>query len=132
MSLRRVIILSIGIGVAGTLVYLGYRGPVSAVVINVVFGAAGMITQLAFLDLAAKACPRHVEATFFALLMSVFNAGGQGAQVVGGYLYDWLGLTPLIFISAAATALAWLLVPFVGIDAIEARAKAGEDVSPSP
>ena len=129
MSLRRVIILSIGIGVAGTLVYLGYRGPVSAVVINVVFGAAGMITQLAFLDLAAKACPRHVEATFFALLMSVFNAGGQGAQVVGGYLYDWLGLTPLIFVSAAATALAWLLVPFVGIDAIEARAKAGEDVS---
>ncbi|HYL19601.1 MAG TPA: MFS transporter [Burkholderiales bacterium] len=129
MSLRRVIILSIGIGVAGTLVYLGYRGPVSAVVINVVFGAAGMITQLAFLDLAAKACPRHVEATFFALLMSVFNAGGQGAQVVGGYLYDWLGLTPLIFISAAATALAWLLVPFVGIDAIEARAKAGEGVS---
>lgn len=129
MSLRRVIILSIGIGVAGTLVYLGYRGPVSAVVINVVFGAAGMITQLAFLDLAAKACPRHVEATFFALLMSVFNAGAQAAQVVGGYLYDWLGLTPLIFISAAATALAWLLVPFVGIDAIEARAKAGEDVS---
>ena len=130
MSLRRVIILSIGIGVAGTLVYLGYRGPVSAVVINVVFGAAGMITQLAFLDLAAKACPRHVEATFFALLMSVFNAGGQAAQVVGGYLYAWLGLTPLIFISAAATALAWLLVPFVGIDAIEARARAGEDVSP--
>jgi MFS family permease len=129
MSLRRVIILSIGIGVAGTLVYLGYRGPVSAVVINVVFGAAGMITQLAFLDLAAKACPRHVEATFFALLMSVFNAGAQAAQVVGGYLYDWLGLTPLIFISAAATALAWVLVPFVGIDAIEARAKAGEDVS---
>ena len=130
MRLRRVIILSIGIGVAGTLAYLGYRGPVSAVIINVTFGCVGMITQLAFLDLAAKACPRHVEATFFALLMSVINAGTQAAQVVGGYLYDWLGLTPLIFISAAATALAWLLVPFVGIDAIEARAKAGEDPSP--
>jgi MFS family permease len=130
MRLRRVIVLSIGIGVAGTLAYLGYRGPVSAVIINVTFGCVGMITQLAFLDLAAKACPRHVEATFFALLMSVINAGTQGSQVVGGYLYDWLGLTPLIFISAGATALAWLLVPFVGIDAIEARAKAGEDALP--
>jgi len=129
MSLRRVIILSIGIGVAGTLAYLGYRGPVSAVIIDVVFGCVGMITQLAFLDLAAKACPRHVEATFFALLMSVFNAGTQGSQIVGGYLYDWLGLTPLIFISAVTTALAWLLVPLVSIDAIEARARAGEDAS---
>jgi MFS family permease len=129
MSLRRVIILSIGIGVAGTLAYLGYRGPVSAVIIDVVFGCVGMITQLAFLDLAAKACPRHVEATFFALLMSVFNAGTQGSQIVGGYLYDWLGLTPLIFISAVTTALAWLLVPLVNIDAIEARARAGEDTS---
>jgi MFS family permease len=129
MSLRRVIILSIGSGVAGTLAYLGYRGPVSAVIIDVVFGCVGMITQLAFLDLAAKACPRHVEATFFALLMSVFNAGTQGSQIVGGYLYDWLGLTPLIFISAVTTALAWLLVPLVNIDAIEARARAGEDTS---
>jgi hypothetical protein len=49
---------------------------------------------------------------------------------VGGYLYDWIGLTPLIFISAGATALAWLLVPFIGIDAIEARAQAGEDAAP--
>jgi len=129
MRLRHIIILSIGIGVAGTLAYLGYRGPVSAVIIDVTFGCVGMITQLAFLDLAAKACPRHVEATFFALLMSVFNAGTQASQIVGGYLYDWVGLTPLIFISAATTALAWLLVPLVNIDAIEARAKAGEDAS---
>ncbi|PWT74554.1 MAG: hypothetical protein C5B46_03915 [Proteobacteria bacterium] len=123
LRLRRIIILSIGIAVVGTLAYLAYRGPVSAVIIDVTFGCVGMITQLAFLDLAAKACPRHVEATFFAALMSVYNGGTQASQVVGGYLYDWLGLTPLIFISTAATALAWVLVPFVGIDGIEERAK---------
>ena len=43
-----------------------------------------MITQLAFLDLAAKACPPRVEGTFFALLMSVFNGGTQLSQNVGG------------------------------------------------
>jgi MFS family permease len=130
VPLKRLINLSIGIGVVGTLAYLLYRDPWSAVAIDIVFGGVGMITQLAFLDLAAKSCPRHVEATFFALLMSVFNGGTQGAQVVGGHLYDWLGYTPLVLISSGATALAWLLVPLVKIDRIEARAReAANDVT---
>lgn len=36
-------------------------------------------------------------------------------------------LIPLIYISAGATALAWLLVPLIGVDAIEVRARAGEE-----
>jgi len=122
--LRTIIVVAIGVAVVGTLAYLGYRGPVSAVLIEAVFGAVAMITQLAFLDLAAKACPRRVEGTFFALLMSVYNGGTQGSQVAGGYLYDWLGYTPLVLIAAAMTALAWVLVPFVHIDRIEARTRA--------
>jgi predicted MFS family arabinose efflux permease len=83
-----------------------------------------MLTQLAFLDLAAKACPRRVEATFFALLMAVYNAGNQGSQVVGGYLYDRLGYTALVLISTAFTAVRWFLVPLVKIDRIETKAQA--------
>jgi MFS family permease len=124
VPLGRLINLSIGIGVVSTLSYLLYRGPWSAVAIDVTFGGAGMITQLAFLDLAAKSCPRRVEASFFALLMSIYNGGTQGSQVVGGHLYDWLGYTPLVLISTAFTALAWLLVPLVRIDRIELRARA--------
>ena len=67
-----------------------------------------------------------MEATFFALLMSVFNGGTQSSQVVGGYLYDWLGYTPLVLISAAFTAVAWFLVPLVKIERIEATARAVE------
>ena len=129
VPLRRLINLSIGIGVVSTLAYLLYRDPWSAVAIDVIFGGVGMITQLAFLDLAAKSCPPRVEATFFALLMSVFNGGTQGSQVVGGHLYDWLGYTPLVLISAAFTALAWLLVPLVKIDRIEARARDALDTT---
>jgi MFS family permease len=123
VPLKRLINASIGAGVAGTLAYLFYRDAWSAVVIDIVFGGVGMITQLVFLDLAAKACPRRVEATFFALLMAVFNAGSQSSQVVGGYLYDWLGYTALVLISTAFTAMAWLLVPLVRIDRIEAKAQ---------
>ncbi|MBI1725656.1 MAG: MFS transporter [Candidatus Rokubacteria bacterium] len=123
VPLTRLINLAIGFAVAGTLAYLLYRGHVSALVIDVVFGCVGMITQLAFLDLAAKSCPRHVEATFFALLMSVYNGGTQISQNIGGRLYDSFGYTPLVLISAAFTAAAWLLVPLVRIDRIEAKAK---------
>ncbi len=124
VPLRRLLVWSIGAGVVGMLAYLVYRGPISAIIIDTTFGCVGMITQLAFLDLAAKACPSRVEATFFALLMSVYNLGTKGSQITGGYLYDWFGFTPLILISAVFTALAWLLVPLVKIDQIEAKARA--------
>jgi MFS family permease len=123
MPLTRLINISIGFAVAGTLAYLVYRDAWSALVIDISFGCIGMITQLAFLDLAAKSCPRHIEATFFALLMSVYNGGTQLSQNVGARLYDSLGYTPLVLISAVFTALAWVLVPLVRIDRIEARAK---------
>src|SRR5207253_9708321 len=93
-------------------------------IIDALFGAIGMVTQLACLDLAAKACPKIAEGTFFALLMSVYNLGTQGSQVTGGYLYDYIGYTPLVLISAAMTAAAWLLVPLVNIPEIERRARA--------
>jgi len=130
-SLKRLIVWSIGAGVLGTLAYLVYRGPVSGIVITVVFGAIGMTAQLAFLDLAAKACPRHAEATFFALLMSVYNLGTRSGEWTGANLYDWLGYAPLVLISTAFTAAAWLLVPLVPIDAIQAAAQESERSSRS-
>jgi hypothetical protein len=68
-----------------------------------------MITMLAFLDLAARACPKRAEATFFALLMSVFNLGSLASQNVGAHLYTELGEGPsaylwLVIISTIATA----------------------------
>jgi len=132
MPLRRLLNGSIGVGVAGTLCYLVYRGRISAIAIDTFFGGVGMIMQLAFLDLAAKACPRRVEATFFALLMSVFNTGTQLSQNVGARLYETYGYTPLVWISATMTALAWVLVPLLDVDRIEAQARAAEVPSAPP
>jgi predicted MFS family arabinose efflux permease len=123
--LRRTINVTIGLSAAGMLVYLLYRGPWSAVVIDVSYGWVSMVTTLAFLELSAKACPPHVEGTFFALLMSVHNAGAQGSQWAGGHLYDALGFERLVLISTVTTAVIWLLVPLVPIDALEARARQG-------
>jgi MFS family permease len=122
VPLRRLVVLTIGASAAGTLAYLGYRGTVSAVVIDTLYGVAGIVIQLSLLDLAAKACPRRAEGTFFALLMSVFNGSTQLSTNVGGRLYDTLGFGPLVVISTLTTAFAWILVPLVRFERIEAAA----------
>jgi MFS family permease len=126
--LRRTINTVIGLSTAGTLVYLLYRGPWSGLVIDFVYGWVYMVTALAFLDLAAKACPPQVEGTFFALLMSIYNAGMQASQWAGGHLYDAIGFERLVLISSVSTAVTWVLVPLVRIEAVEARAR-GETVA---
>jgi MFS family permease len=120
-AFKRLIYFAIIAGVIATLAYLGYRDQLSAVMLSLVFGSISMFIQLTFLDLAARACPKQAEATFFALLMSIYNGAAQISQITGGWLYDALGFTPLIFISAAFTALCWLLVPLLNLEELEAK-----------
>ena len=44
------------------------------------------------------------------------NIGTTGSALVGGRLYEWLGLRPLILVSGLATAACWLIVPLIRID----------------
>ena len=129
LPFKRLIHFAIAAGVVATLAYLGYRGQLSAVVLSLAFGGIAMFIQLTFLDLAARVCPKQAEATFFALLMSVYNGAVQLSQITGGWLYDQLGFTRLIFISAAFTAL-WLLVPLLKLDELELGRKEEALVSP--
>jgi MFS family permease len=121
LPFNRLIHFAIAAGVTATLAYLGYQGRISAAALSLVFGGVAMIIQLTFLDLAARACPKQAEATFFALLMSVYNGAVQLSQITGGWLYNEVGFTKLIFISAAFTALCWLLVPFLKLEEMESR-----------
>jgi predicted MFS family arabinose efflux permease len=123
VSLKHIMHVSIALGVLAVLSYLFYRDATSAVIITVAFGALGMIFNLGFLDLAAKACPPRVEATFFAALMSVLNAGTKLSENVGARLYEVVGYEWLVGIGAAMTALTWLLMPLVKFDQIDARAQ---------
>jgi MFS family permease len=128
IPLRRLINFAIGLSVITLLTYLAYRGEISALLIHVIWGITGMVTTLAFLDLAARACPKRAEATFFALLMSIFNLGTLASQNVGAHLYTELGegsfaYTWLVIISTFATAAIWLLVPLIHIERIELHAR---------
>lgn len=116
MPLRRLLNLSVAIGVASTFAYWGLVGRWSAIALAVGNGAISMIASLATYDLAARSCPDKAEGTFFAALMSIANIGTAGSALVGGRLYEWLGLSPLILVSGLATAACWLIVPLVRID----------------
>jgi predicted MFS family arabinose efflux permease len=111
LPLARLLAWSVAAGVAGTLAYLGLAGWWTAVSLGVVVSLAGMVAQLATLDLAARAVPAGAEGTFFAALMALMNLGASGSTYLGGQIFDVVGLTWLIVISAAATGACGLLIP---------------------
>jgi len=105
-----------------TLLYLFYRGPVTAVVLTAFLGVVNICMRLSLMDLAAKTCPEHGEATAFALFMSVFNLAAWSSNMSGGRIYDLLSpgslgghgaMALLIVISAACTLACWPFLRWV-------------------
>ena len=86
------------------------------VVMALIMGILTGFSSLVLLNLAARICPKWGEGTTFAALVSFWNVGLMGSQVLGGYLFDKVGLQPLIVISAAFTAITAALVPFLRIN----------------
>jgi MFS family permease len=109
--LRRSIVASIGLSTVSLLAYLFYRGPAAAVVIDVAYGWVYMVTTLAFLELAAKACPPHVEGTFFALLMSVYNVGMTASPRARADRPTRPSSTPCTSTTAASSPPTWATPP---------------------
>ncbi|MEN9219439.1 MAG: folate/biopterin family MFS transporter [Thermostichales cyanobacterium BF4_bins_65] len=60
---------------------------------SLILAVAGQIAFMPILVLAAKLCPEGIEATFFALLMSIFNLAGALSHELGALLMAWLGVT---------------------------------------
>ncbi|MDZ8055948.1 MAG: folate/biopterin family MFS transporter [Aulosira sp. ZfuVER01] len=71
---------------------------------SLVLTVMGQIAYMPVLVLAARICPPGVEATLFALLMSVSNLAGMVAYEFGAIIMHWLGITETNF------ELLWLLV----------------------
>jgi MFS family permease len=117
MTTRALLNLSILGGTLATLTFLGMVNVPSAIAVYFVSGIAGMIANIATLSLAANVCPERSEGFAFAALMSVINLASPLSDTIGAFLYQHLfheTLAPLIVVSAAFTALIFLLVPLLG------------------
>ncbi len=71
---------------------------------SLILTVMGQIAYMPVLVLAARLCPPGVEATLFALLMSVSNLAGMVSYELGAFAMHWLNITETNFESL------WLLV----------------------
>ncbi|MEK7647111.1 MAG: MFS transporter [Patescibacteria group bacterium] len=126
IKIARLINWAIVLGVVTTLFDLAYftqfvledilRARVIALVSGAVFGMIGTFVFLTLLNLSAEVCPKYGEGTVFAALMSVWNLGGMGSAALGGWLFEMIGLQPLIVVSALSTLLVWPVARMLKLD----------------
>lgn len=79
---------------------------------SLVLTVMGEIAFMPVLVLSARICPKGVEATLFALLMSVINLAGLLSNELGALLTHWLGVTETNFDQL------WLLVTLTNVSTL--------------
>jgi predicted MFS family arabinose efflux permease len=118
LTLKHLLNISIALGAVTTLAFVFLSSEASAAIIYFCAGFSGMLATVATVTLAADYCPPRAEGFAFAVLMSIINLATSLADNVGSFLYTHLfdhNLQPLILISAAFTAFAFVLVPLLRI-----------------
>jgi MFS family permease len=116
MSSKRLLNLSIALGTVTTAAFVFLAGETSAAILSFCSGFAAMVATVATVTLAADYCPPRSEGFTFAVMMSIINLSTSLSGTFGAFLFDYVfhdSLTPLILSSAAFTAFAFLLVPFL-------------------
>ncbi len=79
---------------------------------SLILSVMGKIAFMQVMVLAARLCPSGVEATLFALLMSVFNSAATVSQALGALITYWLGITATNFESL------WILVVITNLSTL--------------
>jgi folate/biopterin transporter len=79
---------------------------------SLILAVMGQIAFMPVMVLAARICPLGIEATLFALLMSIFNLGGAISRELGALTMQWLGITDTNFDAL------WLLVIITNVSAL--------------
>ena len=120
LTLKALLNVSIAFGTVTTLAYLLLFNESSAAILNFLSGLSAMLATVATLTLAADYSPQRAEGFTFAVLMSIINLATTLADNVGSFLYTHVfggNLTPLVIVSAAFTAFAFVLVPLLRLGA---------------
>lgn len=79
---------------------------------SLILTVMGEISFMPVLVLSARICPPGVEATLFALLMSILNLAGLLSHELGAILTQWLGVTETNFENL------WLLVTLTNLSTL--------------
>lgn len=114
-DLKKLLIFSILIDSADSLIYLFYSSEIAAALITFTNGFTGALAVIPIYDLAARATPKNSEALGYALIFSLWNFSDSISDVIGSHLYDNLefGFFDLVWVNAATTFLILAFIPFL-------------------
>ena len=115
LKVQTLLIASILVHAVGTLFYMGYHTPMSAIIITGISGVSGTLAMLPVYDLAARGTPRGSEALGYAVMMSVWNFTNALSDWSGSSLFTYLHFTfnHLIWLNAGTTLLVLFAIPFM-------------------
>lgn len=120
ISLRPLLLGGILLNAISSILYLWYRSPESAIVIDTANGFLAILGILPLFDLAARATPKGSESFGYALLMSVYNVAVFAiSNPVGSWLYELPGsvwhhnLGRLVWLNTGTSLVALALVPLL-------------------
>jgi predicted MFS family arabinose efflux permease len=116
LTLKTLLNVSIALGTLTTAAFVLLSSEASAAIIYFCAGFSAMLATVATVTLVADYCPPRAEGFTFAVMMSISNLANTLADNFGSFLYTHLfnrSLPPLALISAAFTAIAFVLVPLL-------------------
>ena len=117
MSSKRLLNLSIALGTVTTAAFVFLAGETSAAILSFCSGFAAMVATVVTVTLAADYCPPRSEGFTFAVMMSESSIYRPRCPALSAHssstTFFMTALTLLIFSSAAFTAFAFVLVPFL-------------------
>jgi len=119
-SLRPLLLAGILLNALSSILYLWYRSPETAMLIDTSNGFFAVLGILPLFDLAARATPKGSESFGYALLMSVYNVAVHAiSNPIGSWLYErpeatWHHhLRNLVLLNGGTSLIALALVPFL-------------------
>ena len=124
LPLRWTLIGGIVLEAAAALLYLGYRSPTAALLIDTTAGVVGAVGTLPLFDLAVRATPKGSESFGFALMMSVRTialfavSDPLGSLIYGRFAH---GFDKLVLANAGATLAVLLFVPLLPAALLQRR-----------
>jgi len=120
LRLKPLLLGGILLNAISSLLYLWYRSPQSAAIIDFANGFLAILGVLPLFDLAARATPKGSESFGYALLLSIYNIAVFAISYpLGSWLYElpssgWHhNLNRLIWLNAGTSLVALVLVPFL-------------------
>jgi len=143
VDIKKLLYFSIFLGFVTSFLYLWVKSVITLYIFAAMFGPIGAFIFLAFMDIAAKNCPKLAEGFVFAGLCAIMNIASSASGAFGGWLfkllntgggwYDWgwsytgwltawgvsphmVGLRPLIVIGAFFTLTTLIFIPLMRLD----------------